>query len=191
MGKVIEAHHDLATIRRLCIGQLSRGVQKKNHPVREVAMATADGAPNIRMVILRKIESDPLSIFVYTDNRSDKIGELGASPYASFLFWHPSSKFQLKLKTQVTIHRNDKVAKESWESTGGKGRESYNTEIAPGAELEAEKNPEMPLRTKYSDSDFCVLECKAFEMEALQLRREGHIRVRFSLKKGEQSFIVP
>lgn len=191
MGKVIEAHHDLETIRRLCIGQLARGVQKKNHPFREVAMATADGAPNIRMVILRKIESDPMTIFVYTDNRSDKIAELGNSPYASFLFWHPSSKFQLKLKTQVTIHRQDKMAKECWESIGGKGRESYNTEKAPGTELDAEKNPEIPLRAKYSDSDFCVLECKVFEMEALQLLREGHIRARFDIEKGEQSFIVP
>ncbi|MGB6035288.1 MAG: pyridoxamine 5'-phosphate oxidase family protein, partial [Cryomorphaceae bacterium] len=133
MGKVIEAHHDLESIRKLCIGQLARGVQKKNHPFREVAMATADGAPNIRMVILRKVESEPLSILVYTDSRSDKIAELGVSPYASFLFWHPSSKFQLKLKTQVTIHRQDKMAKECWESIGGKGRESYNTEKAPGA----------------------------------------------------------
>jgi hypothetical protein len=191
MGKVIEAHHDLETIRRLCIGQLARGVQKKNHPFREVAMATSDETPNIRMVILRKIESDPFSIFVYTDNRSDKIAELGDNPFASFLFWHPSAKFQLKLKTKVTIHRNDKLAKECWGSIGVKGKESYNTEKPPGAELEADKNPEMPMRAKYSDSDFCVLECKALEMEALQLRREGHIRARFSLLRGEQNFIVP
>lgn len=191
MGKVIESHHELETIKRLCIGHLSRGVEKKNHPFRSVTMATADGAPNVRMVILRKVESDPVSIYVYTDNRSDKITELGSSPYASFLFWHPSSKFQLKLKTRVTIHRNGEMAKKSWESVGGKGKESYNTKMAPGTELDADKNPEMPLRTNYSDSDFCVLECKAFEMEALQLRREGHIRARFSLLKGEQSFIVP
>lgn len=191
MRKVIESHHDLDTIKRICIGQLSRGVEKKSHPFRQVAMATADGAPNIRMVILRKVESDPVSILVYTDNRSDKLSELGASPYASFLFWHPSSKFQLKLRTRVTIHRNDKVAQESWESIGGNGKASYNTELAPGSDLSAEKDPEMPLREKYSDSDFCVLECTAFEMEALQLRREGHIRARFSLEKGEQSFIVP
>jgi len=191
MGKVIESHHDLDTIKRLCIGQLSRGVEKKSHPFRQVAMATADGAPNIRTVILRKVESDPVSIFIYTDSRSDKISELGSSPYASFLFWHPSSKFQLKLKTRVTIHRNDKLAEECWDSIGGKGKESYNTEMAPGSILPAEKDPEMPLRENYTDSNFCVLECRAFEMEGLQLRREGHIRALFSLDEEEQSFIVP
>ena len=191
MGKVIESHHDLDTVKRLCIGQLSRGVKKKNHPFREVAMATAAGAPNIRMVILRKLIQKPLSILIYTDSRSDKMTELGHSPFASFLFWHPSSKFQLKLRTRVSIHRQDKLAQDSWDGIGGRGKESYNTEVAPGTALEAEKDSAMPLRKNYLSDDFCVLECTAFEMEALQLRREGHIRARFSLEKGEQRFIVP
>ncbi|MCZ4408395.1 pyridoxamine 5'-phosphate oxidase family protein [Cryomorphaceae bacterium 1068] len=191
MGKVIEAHHDLETVRRLCIGQLARGVQKKNHPFREVAMATVDGVPNIRMVILRKLKQDPLSILVYTDNRSGKIAELKANPHASFLFWHPTSKFQLKLKTKVVIHQNDKMAAQHYHSIGERGRESYNTVKAPGSAINAEKNPYSELKEKFDDSEFCVLECNVMEMEALQLSREGHIRAHFNIKDNESNFIVP
>jgi hypothetical protein len=191
MGKVIEGHHDLEAIRRLCIGQLARGIQQKNHPFREVAMSTAADIPNIRMVVLRKLEQTPLSILVYTDSRSDKIAELKANPHATFLFWHPTSKFQLKLKTKVVTHHKDKIAIEHYKAIGERGRESYNTEQAPGSAIDAEKAPETLLKEKFDDREFCVLECIVFEMEALQLRREGHIRALFSLESGEQNFIVP
>jgi hypothetical protein len=191
MGKVIESHHDLDTIERICIGELSKGVNKKSHPFREVTMATAAGSPNVRTVILRELRQEPLSVLVYTDNRSEKISELGQSPYASFLFWHKASKFQLKLRTLVKIHRNDQLANVAWDSLSSKGKESYNTSLPPSERLKAEKNPSMPLRENYVADDFCMLECRVFEMEALQLRREGHIRARYSIDKGESSFIVP
>jgi hypothetical protein len=191
MGKVIEENHDLEAVYAMCIGQLTRGLHRRNHPFRQVAMATAEGAPNIRMVILRELIQDPLSIIVYTDNRSDKMSELRTNPHAGFLFWHPSSKFQLKLKTRVTIHHKDELAMKHYKEIGGKGRDSYNTSLDPGTKIDADKNPQMPLRDEYHGDDFCLLVCKVFEMEALQLRREGHIRARFKPETGDASFIVP
>lgn len=192
MEKVIETHHDLETIYRLGIGQLSRGVLEKNHPFREVAMATtADGWPNIRTVILRKVGQDPFSVFVYTDSRSDKAAELEANPNASFLFWHPAAKFQLKLKTKVAMHRKDEIADEHYRMIGVGGRRAYNTADAPGTVIEAAKNPVVELKAKLDDYNFCVLECRVVEMEALQLSHGGHIRCRFEIVKNNASFIVP
>ena len=191
MGKVIEEHHDLEAVWNMCLGQLSRGIHQRNHPFRNVAMATVGNEPNARKVVFRDFKQDPLSILVYTDYRSEKVQELQSNPMASFLFWHPTAKFQLKLKTEVTIHHKNDLAIQHYQTIGERGKESYNTDPAPGTKMIAEKNPEMPLRAEYHDADFCVLECKAKEMEALQLRKEGHIRARFNLESGDSSFIVP
>ncbi|MCH2216050.1 MAG: pyridoxamine 5'-phosphate oxidase family protein [Flavobacteriales bacterium] len=191
MGRVIEPYHDLKTIYRLCIGQLVRGMQKRNHPFREVAMATAGVLPNARMVILRKVEQDPFRVFIYTDYRSDKIEELTHNLKATFLFWHPSAKFQLKLMTEVTIHHKDEMALILYSQQGKHSKASYNTLKAPGAEINFQKNPGFELRKDFVPDDFAVLACEVIEMEALQLSREGHIRTRFMIKENKSYFIIP
>ncbi|MEM9053648.1 MAG: pyridoxamine 5'-phosphate oxidase family protein, partial [Bacteroidota bacterium] len=185
MGKVIEPHHDLESIYRLCIGQLVRGIQKKNHPFREVALATTANNPNARMVILRKVEQDPFRIFIYTDFRSEKVREITQNPRATFLFWHPSAKFQLKLKTNISIHHRDELAKSLYQQQPLRSQESYNTANAPGTEINTTKNPQAELRKDFIPDDFAVLACDVTEMEALQLSREGHIRARFKIPEGE------
>lgn len=190
MGKVIEPHHDLDTIRKLAIDHLSRGVEKKNHPFRSFVFSTA--APNTRMVILRKVDHDPFTAWVYTDARSTKIQELKDSPEAALLFWHPSSKLQVKLIVTVKIHEKDELKKDHWSQVGSRGKDSYNTAKAPGSSVSD------PDKVEYKDpfdgNDFAVLECRVEKMEVLQLRREGHIRAAFDFDEGKvkgSSFIVP
>ncbi|MEM9052005.1 MAG: pyridoxamine 5'-phosphate oxidase family protein [Bacteroidota bacterium] len=191
MGKVIEPHHDLESIYRLCISQLVRGIQKKNHPFREVALVTAGNEPNARMVILRKVEQDPFRILIYTDFRSEKVQEIAQNPGVAFLLWHPSSKFQLKLKTTASIHHKDELAKSLYVQQPLRSQESYNTANAPGTKINSLKNPRIELRKEFVSTDFVVLSCAVNEMEALQLSRDGHIRARFNIQENKSSFIVP
>ena len=190
MGKIIEPHHDLDTICNLAVDHLHRGVNKKTHPFRSFVFSTA--APNTRMVILRKVDHEPFAVWVYTDARSTKIQEVKENSEAALLFWHPSSKLQVKLITSVKIHENDDLKEEHWTEVGARGKDSYNTAEAPGSSV---SNPEkVDYKEPYDGDDFSVLECRVEKMEVLQLRREGHIRASFQFGKGKiekSSFIVP
>jgi len=189
MGKIIEPHHDLETIRKLAIDHLHRGVSRKNHPFRSFVFATSE--PNARMVILRKVITDPLTVLVYTDARSDKMKELRSNSKAALLFWHPSSRFQLKLRTRVSIHVRNEMANQHWKQIGQKGKESYNTAAPPGTTLE--KSGKVEFKEPFDGEDFTVLVCTVEEMEILQLRREGHIRAKFVFngERSEANFLVP
>jgi hypothetical protein len=190
MGKVIEPHHDLETIRKLSLDHLSRGVRLKNHPFRSFVLTTA--RPNARMVILRNLGHEPLSISVYTDGRSHKIAELKSNPNAACLFWHPSARFQLKLMVKATIHQGDEQALEHWSRMGSRGKESYNTKLSPGTPMDSDGS--VTYKDPFNPTDFCLLNLEVEGMDILQLRREGHIRARFGYvkgKKSEASFLVP
>jgi len=191
MGKVIEPHHELATIYRLCIAQLNRGIQNKNHPFREVAFATSGEAPNVRMVILRKVEQDPFRVSIYTDYRSEKVGELKSNTLGTFLFWHPKSNFQLKLKTRVHIHHQNNLTVRTYESLSKISKRSYNALESSGSLINAESDPKVVYRASFTAEDFALLSCEVYQMEALQLSRQGHIRAAFDIDGGKNSFIVP
>lgn len=92
-----------------------------------VATATADGAPSVRMVLVKHADHDGFVFF--TNYESRKGGELSANPHAALLFhWEP-------LGRQVRIEGH--VARTTREES-----EAYAHSRARGSQLSAAASPQ-------------------------------------------------
>ena len=64
-----------------------------------LATATADGKPSVRTVLLKGFDAD--GFVFYTSKISRKAAEMGASPYASLLFWWDRLERQVRIEGEV------------------------------------------------------------------------------------------
>ncbi len=195
MGKIIEHHHSLERIAHFAIDQLQRGTRSPKHPFKNTVFSTFEvPGPDSRMVVSRKVHLDPFVVEIFTDMRSEKIGQLRKVAFATLLFWHPTARLQVKLMTTVAIHHKDAEAKEAWGRVGEHGRASYNTMDAPGSVWSTREWSESNLRKSLDDEFFALVRCQVDLMEVLQLSRAGHIRAQFNYDNGSlvnSSFLVP
>lgn len=170
--------------------ELHRGALDTNHPFHWVNLGTVSGEfPSLRTVVLRKVNEN-LHFFIYTDHRSEKCSDLENNPNASLHFYHPKKQIQIRVKAQAKFHFEGELAKEIWKTIPSHRRSEYTGNQAPGTSI---LHPEEGWKEgNSSDHFFCVLEFSPVEIEALQLRREGHLRVRYLKKtEWEGAWLVP
>lgn len=164
--------------------ELLRANADKRHPFRNVVLATAkNGAPKMRTVVMRKFEYT--SILIYTDERSEKIGELESNQNkAALLFWHPKKRLQIRMEGVCEIDMNSERLIEIWKNLPSFSRASYTTEKPPGTSLISPH--EVNHDTDAEDGRyFTILKFQVNEMDLLQLNREVHLRARFKRKELE------
>lgn len=195
MGKVIEHHHTLEFVEILAMDHLKRGLFQKSHPFRNMVVSTIGSeGPESRMVIVRDMAPDPFQIAFHSDYRSSKITSLQQNDAISMLFWHPSSRLQIRLKANAVIHNKNIQAMRSWDQLGENMKAAYNTEKAPGTRLPGNAWVASALHEPTSAQYFSVITARINEMDVLQLSRVGHIRARFLYADGsrkEGHFLTP
>ncbi|PKP62660.1 MAG: pyridoxamine 5'-phosphate oxidase, partial [Alphaproteobacteria bacterium HGW-Alphaproteobacteria-8] len=86
---------------------LAEATGKEPNDPNAIALATAgtDGAPNVRMVLLKEIEgANPDGAFVfYTNFESAKGQELEANPHAAFVMHWKSLRRQVRVRGPVSV----------------------------------------------------------------------------------------
>ncbi|MBY5952063.1 pyridoxamine 5'-phosphate oxidase family protein [Algoriphagus marincola] len=158
--------------------ELHRGALDAKHPFHWVNLGTVPGEfPSVRTVVLRIVNED-LNFFVYTDYRSEKCSDLQQNPNASLHFYHPKKQVQVRVKTLAKLHFQDDLAKEIWKAIPAHRRSEYTATQAPGTPISSPQ--EGWNQGDLENHFFCVLELEPLEIEVLQLRREGHLRLMFS-----------
>ncbi len=155
--------------------------------------------PEIRTVVLRGVEIEPLRISFNADFRSPKIQELQYNNSCSALFYDQKRRVQLRLKCKAILNYNNDLATEVWRNTPLQSRKCYMGDYAPTMLLD-EWNPNIPLEYLKTDPDkelseqgyinFSNIQLEVIESEVLQLHHDGHIRFKVS-NKGEYSYIAP
>lgn len=195
MGKVIEHHHTLEFIEILVLDQLRRALREKKHPFRHMAISTmgANGASG-RMVVLRDLEQKPLTLWFHTDIRSGKIMDIRENPSISVLFWHPTSRLQVRLRAEAVIHYQNDVAKSWWNRLDSHIQAAYLNVMEPGSIITGNSWTPSFNSGKPTDAYFAAVSGKIKEMDVLQLSRSGHIRAAFVYDDGirtDQHFHVP
>ena len=153
----------------------------------------------IRTIVLRNIEKNPLKIFFNADYRSPKVKQLLDIPICSALFYDTSRRIQLRFKAEAKIHHKNKVTEAIWKKTPLQSRKCYMGDFSPSDRTSKwESNiPSKYLKTDPEEADselgynnFTVVELSIKSLDVLELHHDGHIR--FSCDSlGNFSFIAP
>jgi hypothetical protein len=159
--------------------RLGRGVADRRSPFHTPTLATigADGAPEIRTLVLRGFEPLARTLRLHTDARSGKVAELAREPRCALHFYDPGAKLQLRLAGHATVHGDDAVASAAWEASRDFSRMCYAIEPAPGSPVA--EPPAAPRDAEAGRGVFRVILLRFDRLEWLELAAAGHRRARF------------
>lgn len=115
--------------------QLTRATADRRHPWRWPVLSTVtlEGAPSVRMVVVRQVDTAQQTLSVYTDARSAKVGQIARDPRVSLLFWHPGKRWQLRADGIATISED----RQTFEALAEGAKADYGATPAPGVPLES------------------------------------------------------
>ncbi len=158
--------------------RLQRGVNDRHAPGRHPALATVDaqGAPQIRTVVLRAADQDSATLQVYTDLYATKVNEIQAHPLTAIHIWDSVAHLQIRLQANAAIRTGTEV-EANWERVTAHGRKCYGMSPAPGQPI----NAGLAYHKAVDRDAFAVIDLSVQAMDILHLGRQ-HRRARFERK---------
>lgn len=168
--------------------ELHRGALDPKHPFRYVNLGSVGQEyPQVRTVVLREVTQE-LDFLVYTDYRSEKVREIQSSPMVALHFYHPKKMLQIRVEAKAEIHFQNELAEQYWKKIPNGRRFEYTGSLAPGTLLSI---PDLGW-DKSEKSFFTVLKISPQRIEALQLSKDGHLRIHFEkANQWEGRWLVP
>lgn len=182
---------------------LGRGSAFSKDPWHTPQLCTlTESGPASRIVILRKADKGKHVLICHTDIRSQKVKEIRNDEQISWLFWNPKSRTQLRISAQATIHHQNEVASQAWESLSPSSRTNYSLQATPGDRLSQGVDGLVSFTRELEPSEgvlqawyqrFAVIETSVRQMEWLELSRDGHRRARFTVQENglDMTWLVP
>lgn len=166
--------------------RLQQGKADADHPFRTAALATADalGTPDVRTVVLRRVDPIARVIEFQTDRRSPKFATLQRNATAGWCFYDAKELLQLRIRTTAALHTHDAVADDAWALIPDEARRPYCGPLMPGAALDGPAAPP-PDPTVDGRTRFCVVRCAVEALEWLKRDDDGWHRVHFTWPNGE------
>lgn len=168
------------------LNQVSEAVSEGEHPFRYVTLATVDNmnSPQQRTVVLRDF-NEKSEFLIYTDSRSDKVGEIIKNSSVSLLFYHHEKKLQLRVTGSAAIIQSGEEYNKEWEKRGSKSPHSYTSVLSPGTDI---GNPKEAYHWLPEEKpNFCLIKIEATYMEFLQLDGINHIRAEKIIHEGKEA----
>jgi len=180
------------------------GANNRKHPFHTPIFSNISNnmTAESRIVVLRKFDEEKLILNFHTDFRSPKILDLKKNNQSSFLFYDPSIKIQLRIKTLSSINNQNQITKQSWDLTQLSSRKCYLTKKNPSSKTNI---PEDGLAKHLQGIDptkdeseigyknFAVIQNKIESIDWLYLNYSGHERLNISCKKSTPvfSWVIP
>jgi hypothetical protein len=169
--------------------RLGRGAGDPSAPMNVVTLATVGrrGGAEARQVVLRRADPEATLVEFHTDTSSDKVAELTRVPWATVLAWDADSRFQIRLRTHVTILSGD-ASRGMWKGVREGARRHYGANPPPGSPIAAADDFEQ----RSDPAHFAVLRCIVQEIETLHLHDTVQRRAIFRRGDGWQGgWLVP
>ena len=167
---------------------LREGAAGKDHAARFATLATVspDGAPEARTVALREIDESARTVAVFTDNQSDKMRSLAATPQVALNIWDHVSNLQVRIWADVTLQQGEPL-RALWDRMPGPALYSYGSTPPPGQPISSALD-----YIKKPDFDcFLRILCKVSKMDIVHLG-EDHRRAVFSQTRDwEGEWLAP
>ena len=185
--------YTLQEVEELAWKKLVNGSIKKKNGFRTMCVGTINenDESTLRTVVNRKVAQIDKTIYFYTDIRSRKIQNLQNDNRVSLLFYDAKQRVQITVKATATLHIDDDLQKQKWQTTSAQARLGYMTNEAPNT---VSKKPTLGYDEKFSlvkptavesdlyKSNFVVVACKAYELEFLYLDYLGNRKANFYYK---------
>ena len=184
---------------------LAEGVSDVQSPFHIPVVATVDpqGAPQARIVVLRKFDPVRRIVGFSTDARSSKIVDLTDTSSVSVVFYDPATRTQIRAQGRSQVHRNDQTAQEAWQAASEMARRCYRCSPGPGTAVASPTSglPPEALLSSINDTDiasgyenFAFVETLVERLDWLYLTSDGNRAARFEWDadgKLESSWRIP
>lgn len=177
MSPTIDAPTD---IRHAIWQHLTRACHDRHHAWRTPVLATTtpDGEPNARIVVLRAANAAQHTLTAFTDHRSAKAAELAAQPKAMFVFWSARLKWQLRVRTLVSVQTTGPEVDAVWQRVQPSAAAGdYLTPAAPGTPLAQVDASAAHMAAQHH---LAILTAQVLEIDWLEIGASGHRRARLS-----------
>ena len=168
---------------------LDLGVLEREHPFHTPVFGTiADGAPVLRVVVLRRFwRKNPRGIAFHAHAGSPKIAEIRGSENVSWLFYHPSERFQIRVRGRAEVHTKGELYEEQWLETEFFQRRCYVGEAPskvsdkPTSGFPEDLSERAPTEeeSEAGKANFAVIFSTIDQIDCLELNVKGHRRSLF------------
>lgn len=178
---------------------IQNGLKDRNCPAHAPVVGTvdADGAPQLRVMILRDVCRDTRTLRFNTDARSQKITQMRVNGTTSILIYDAVAKVQLRLSGKAQVIMDGDVADTAWSQSTPFARRCYMAEASPGSAvptpssglpdwIEGKQPSEYQLTG--ARPNFATLLFQAHQLEWLYLANVGHRRARWAWNAEENSW---
>ncbi len=96
--------------------RLSQATSDLSHPWRTPTLATAGpDHPDARIVVLREVDLHERRLVCFSDSRTHKVAGVRSQPAATWCFYDPVSRIQLRARGETRVHVYNSVTRLYWE----------------------------------------------------------------------------
>ena len=199
----MKRYEDLEQLLAHIWSMVQQGAEQPDHPYHAPAFATVGkDAPSVRTVILRAVDPQARTLVFHSDRRAQKIGEIKRHSRVTWLLWDASTKEQLRLRGEASIHLDDHLAAQIWYGSHPKSLKLYVKPTSPDTQIDKPRSGVTEVETAKLDDhkqveagrkNFAAICTRIDEVDFLHLHPEGNYRARFTWNSGgvTSAWIIP
>lgn len=183
--------------------EIKNGVLQRDHSFHILQLATfSDDYPQVRSVVLRRVETDPLKLFFHTHIESPKITELKKNAHCTVLAYCKKIKKQIRLSGQAQLITSGELYDKHTQAMTASASRCYLGPYKPSSPIE-HYHPNIPEQYLHKAPtpdeklahypQMVLIEFTAEKGDFLWLRAEGHVRLgaQFMATQPEVSWLAP
>lgn len=178
---------DLNTLYEGFIQDLKNSVEDRSHGFHIIQFGTwSQKGPQIRSVVLRRVELQPLRIYFHTHLESPKISEIRENDMTAIHAYCGQCRKQLRFQGRSRVLTSGPIYQEQMDHLTPSASRCYLTAFAPSSVLPSyhsniidqfqDRAPTMNDKLSVYPQ-FAVIEFIPSEVDALFLRAQGHMRL--------------
>jgi pyridoxamine 5'-phosphate oxidase len=171
--------------------RLVRGKADRHSPFHTPIVASVDrtGAPQQRVMVLRKVDQNAGTLRFHTDTRTPKIMQLADNAAVSVIGYDAGAKIQIRVTGTAHASVSGVEADTAWEASAPSSRRCYLAEAAPGTHsavpisglpTHVESRVPSVAETAPGRKNFAILSVEIERLEWLYLASDGHRRAAFT-----------
>ncbi|MEM0946270.1 MAG: pyridoxamine 5'-phosphate oxidase family protein [Pseudomonadota bacterium] len=175
-----DVRESLSATRELAWRRLLAAPNERTCPFRTPALCTnGTNGPEARLLVLRAVKDNPLTLVFHTDAASGKVTQLKTDPRAAFLFWDPIAGLQVRIR--ATIAQRPGTAEE-WSKIPQTAQQAYGGTPPPGTVMAGPRDHD----PAPDPERHMILTAQVIDLETLWIDRLPHVRASFNASDGFQ-----